>query len=90
MSKIRKSDLIFIRTTFMILLTLLGFMVGFAVGRSIYAVEAKGQSVVPQIRIVPKESQKPQGQYADLFLYEQFYVTTMRTESHGMTLLVLW
>ena len=67
MSKIRKSDLIFIRTTFMILLTLLGFMVGFAVGRSIYAVEAKGQSVVPQIRIVPKESQKSQGQYADFF-----------------------
>lgn len=46
MSKKRKSDVIFIRTTFMILLTLMGFMVGFSVGRSIYAVETKGKTIV--------------------------------------------
>ena len=63
MSKTKKSEVIFIRTTFMILLTLMGFMVGFAVGRSIYSVEAKGKTVVPQIRIIPKESQKTQKQF---------------------------
>ena len=63
MSKTKKSEVIFIRTTFMILLTLMGFMVGFAVGRSIYSVEAKGKAVVPQIRIIPKESQKTPKQF---------------------------
>ena len=68
MSKTKKSDLIFIRTTFMILLTLLGFMVGFVVGRSISSVEANRKTVVPQIQIVPKESQKAQEQYAQFNL----------------------
>lgn len=63
MSKKGKNEVIFIRTTFMILLTLMGFMVGFAVGRSIYSVEANGNAVVPQIRIIPKESQKTPKQF---------------------------
>ena len=70
MSKKGKNEVIFIRTTFMILLTLMGFMVGFAVGRSIYSVEAKGKAVVPQIRIIPKESEKIKEQYTELLLYE--------------------
>jgi hypothetical protein len=70
MSKKTKSEVLFIRTTFMILLTLMGFMVGFAVGRSISSVETNRKTVVPQIRIVPKESEKTQEQYVQLFLYE--------------------
>lgn len=70
MPKKRKTEVIFIRTTFMILLTLMGFMVGFAVGRTISSVEANGKTVVPQIRIVPKESQKRQKQYASFLLNE--------------------
>ena len=70
MSKTKKSDLIFIRTTFMILLTLMGFMVGFAVGRSISSVETNRKSVVPQIRMVPKEAQKVQEEYASFLLTE--------------------
>ena len=70
MSKTKQSDLVFIRTTFMILLTLMGFMVGFSVGRSIYFVEVKGKTVIPQLRIVPKESQKTQEQFADFLIYK--------------------
>ena len=54
----------------MILLTLMGFMVGFAVGRSISSVETNRKTVVPQIRIVPKEAQKVQEEYANFLLNE--------------------
>lgn len=62
MSKIKKSDLNFIRTTFMILLFLLSFMVGYAVGITRYSTITE-KSVTPQIRIVPNESHKAQRQF---------------------------
>lgn len=64
-TKITKSDLFFIKTVFMILITLLGFLVGYVVGITRFQ-NTTEKSVQPQIRIVPDNSPKSLEQFITL------------------------
>ena len=67
MAKIKKSDIALIRTVFLILLSLLCFVVGFSVSNKMYS--QRRNPYVPRIKIRPnKSSGVPQNQTAMFYL----------------------